>query len=190
MTASTGTLTNPFQYTGRELDSETGSYYYRARYYDQTTGRFFSEDPSQSTIDGSSNLYIYAFNNVVNYVDPSGLYILKPGIPAPSGALDALLTCTENCLGATLTITSTSEPIPQHPLNSPHGKGLAADIRYPSNPQKLLCCASKCGAGFGLDEGAHPSAHATAPHIHIQLNLGRNGGHGDLPPVKPCSNCQ
>src|SRR5580704_14729191 len=31
---STGTLTNPFQYTGREFDSETGIYYYRARYFD------------------------------------------------------------------------------------------------------------------------------------------------------------
>jgi uncharacterized protein RhaS with RHS repeats len=33
-TASTGSLTNPFQYTGRESDPETDLYYYRARYYD------------------------------------------------------------------------------------------------------------------------------------------------------------
>ncbi len=33
-TASSGSLVNPFQYTGRESDSETGLYYYRARYYD------------------------------------------------------------------------------------------------------------------------------------------------------------
>ena len=31
LTASTGTITNPFQYTGREFDSETGLYYYRAQ---------------------------------------------------------------------------------------------------------------------------------------------------------------
>src|SRR5271167_839163 len=34
LTASSGSLTNPFQYTGRESDPETGLYYYRARYYD------------------------------------------------------------------------------------------------------------------------------------------------------------
>ncbi len=34
--ASSGTLTNPFQYTAREFDLETNIYYYRARYYDQT----------------------------------------------------------------------------------------------------------------------------------------------------------
>src|SRR5208282_5921469 len=33
-TSSTGSMVNPFQYTGREYDPETGVYYYRARYYD------------------------------------------------------------------------------------------------------------------------------------------------------------
>jgi len=33
-TAASGSLTNPFQYTARESDAETGLYYYRARYYD------------------------------------------------------------------------------------------------------------------------------------------------------------
>jgi uncharacterized protein RhaS with RHS repeats len=39
LTASTGSLVNPFQYTARESDTETGLYYYRARYYDPSTGR-------------------------------------------------------------------------------------------------------------------------------------------------------
>jgi RHS repeat-associated protein len=40
-----GSVINPFRYTGREFDAETGLYYYRARYYDPATGRFISEDP-------------------------------------------------------------------------------------------------------------------------------------------------
>jgi len=36
---------NPFRYTGRRLDHETGLYYYRARYYSPTLGRFLQTDP-------------------------------------------------------------------------------------------------------------------------------------------------
>jgi RHS repeat-associated protein len=35
----------PYGFTGREWDSETGLYYYRARYYDPRIGRFISKDP-------------------------------------------------------------------------------------------------------------------------------------------------
>jgi len=45
LTASTGSLVNSFQYTARESDTETGLYYYRARYYDSSLGRFLLEDP-------------------------------------------------------------------------------------------------------------------------------------------------
>jgi RHS repeat-associated protein len=71
LTASTGTITNPFQYTGREFDSETGLYYYRARYYDPMSGRFLSEDPLRF-VDVGSNLYAYVGNSPTNLVDPSG----------------------------------------------------------------------------------------------------------------------
>jgi RHS repeat-associated protein len=70
--ASTGTLTNPFQYTGRQFDSETGVYYYRARYYDQGVGRFLSEDLLKGVSD-SVNFYAYVQNNSTNLIDPSGL---------------------------------------------------------------------------------------------------------------------
>jgi RHS repeat-associated protein len=68
--------TNPavdfrFGYTGRELDSETGLYYYRARYYNPTTGRFLSEDPI-SFGGGDANLYRYVENSPTNFTDPLG----------------------------------------------------------------------------------------------------------------------
>jgi RHS repeat-associated protein len=70
-TASAGSLTNPFQYTGREFDSETGIQYDRARYYDPTTGKFISEDPVRYL--GGSNFYAYAKNNTPDLADPQGL---------------------------------------------------------------------------------------------------------------------
>jgi len=70
-TASSGSLTNPFQYTARESDPETGLYYYRARYYDSAMGRFLSEDPID--FDGGMNFYVYVGNNPVIYFDPDGM---------------------------------------------------------------------------------------------------------------------
>jgi len=70
--ASTGTLINPFQYTGREFDPETGQYYYRARYYDQTAGRFLGVDPLGFPGSGS-NFYAYAGNDPTSLTDPFGL---------------------------------------------------------------------------------------------------------------------
>ena len=62
----------PLRYTGREFDSETGLYYYRARYYDPTTGRFISEDPI-GLRDGV-DLYVYVHNGPTTSTDPQGLY--------------------------------------------------------------------------------------------------------------------
>ena len=69
--SASGSLTNSFQFTSREADSETGLYYYRARYYDPATGKFLSEDPI-SFRGGSVNLYTYTRNSPPNFADPHG----------------------------------------------------------------------------------------------------------------------
>jgi RHS repeat-associated protein len=79
-----GTIINPFTYTAREFDAESGLYYYRARYYDPTIGRFLTEDPIG--FNGGINLYTYVGNNPTNFVDPLGLqemFPLDPNIPFP-----------------------------------------------------------------------------------------------------------
>lgn len=67
----TGSIENPYQFTGREFDAETGLYYYRARYYDPTIGRFLASDPIG--LAGGSNIYSYVYNNPLRYADPLGL---------------------------------------------------------------------------------------------------------------------
>ena len=70
LSSSTGSLTNPFRYTGREFDSETGLYYYRTRYYDSGIGRFESEDLIR--FKGGINFYPYVRNRPVTFGDPMG----------------------------------------------------------------------------------------------------------------------
>jgi RHS repeat-associated protein len=60
-----------FGFTGRELDPETGLYYYRARYYDPLVGRFISVD-SIGFQAGDTNLYRYVFNSPTRGIDPTG----------------------------------------------------------------------------------------------------------------------
>ncbi len=81
--ASMGTLTNPFRYTARELDTETNFYYYRARYFDPASGRFPSEDPTG--FKAGANFYRYVGNKPTNLTDPTGLYELQ-GFPAAEAA--------------------------------------------------------------------------------------------------------
>jgi RHS repeat-associated protein len=62
---------SPFTYTSRELDKETGNYYFRARYYDPQIGRFLNEDPIGLAL-GELCQYKYSKNCPINFIDPSG----------------------------------------------------------------------------------------------------------------------
>jgi len=65
--------TNPYMFTGRRFDFETGLYYYRARYYNPYIGRFLQTDPVGYGYGNGINWYAYCGNNPVGRVDPSGL---------------------------------------------------------------------------------------------------------------------
>lgn len=196
---ASGSLTNLFRYTGREFDTETNLYYYRARYYDPTAGRFLSEDPHDvGTLYDAANIYVYVADNPTNYVDAYGLYTMKPSnppLPLPSPALDKLLKCIESQTGLTLEVTSTSEVYPlKHPVHGPtdpHRRGLAVDIHYPSDPGSVLNAAACCGATNALDEKKRKFQNTTADNIHLQLVPGPNPANpgGDLPKKPKCPGC-
>lgn len=73
---STGSISQPYTYTGREYDSETGMYFYRARYYDPKVGRFVTKDPIGFD-GGDYTLYVYVSNNPINKKDPTGLFSIE-----------------------------------------------------------------------------------------------------------------
>ncbi|HMZ97187.1 MAG: FG-GAP-like repeat-containing protein [Nitrospira sp.] len=71
----------PYKYTGKELDSSTNLYYYEARYYDPTLGRFLSADTLvPNPLDPQSlNRYSYVHNNPFKYTDPTGHFKINVG---------------------------------------------------------------------------------------------------------------
>ncbi|MGD8325916.1 MAG: RHS repeat-associated core domain-containing protein [Sphingomonadales bacterium] len=65
-------LGSRFQYTGQIAISEVGLYYYKARFYAPSLGRFLQADPL-GYVDGL-NFYTYVGGDPVNLTDPTGLY--------------------------------------------------------------------------------------------------------------------
>jgi len=62
-------------FTGQRLD-DSGLYFYNARYYDATIGRFISADPivPDTMTPQAFNRYSYVVNNPLKYTDPTGLF--------------------------------------------------------------------------------------------------------------------
>lgn len=72
-----------FTYTGREFEPETGLYYYRARHYDASNGRFLQADPDPGVLRRPSsivNKFVYADNRPTLLTDPNGKFPLFAAI--------------------------------------------------------------------------------------------------------------
>ncbi len=69
-----GSFANPYKYkfNGKELDEETGLYYYGARYYDPRVSIWLSVDPLAEKFPGVSP-YAFCNNNPLYFVDPTGM---------------------------------------------------------------------------------------------------------------------
>ncbi|GHV17524.1 hypothetical protein FACS1894169_12850 [Bacteroidia bacterium] len=66
------TWNTPYLFNAKELDEETGLYYYGARYYDPRVSIWLSTDPLQEKYPHIST-YTYTFQNPVKYIDPMGM---------------------------------------------------------------------------------------------------------------------
>jgi RHS repeat-associated protein len=68
---SSGDEESLYQFTGKEKDSNTGLFYFGARYYDPGIGRFLSVDPLAEKYWAWSP-YAYGLDNPMRFIDPDG----------------------------------------------------------------------------------------------------------------------
>ena len=89
---------SPYKFNGKELDEETGLYYYGARYYDPRQSMWLGTDPMQGKYPDIST-YAYCMGNPMNIVDPDGRLMIfingqhggSGGSPAYWSGLDKIL---------------------------------------------------------------------------------------------------
>ena len=165
---------NPWRYTGGYWDAGVGLYKLGARYYDPARGRFTQVDP----LGGG---YVYASDNPVNFVDPSGLSAdfaggLFDGSGLPSGTFtvntiglgDGMQTFTVRLLGISgdynLNLNFTYSPIPTY---------------YPARIETVWGQINGRGAndliqlgGYALLEGAALRSGPTTPLYIAAVVLG------------------
>lgn len=69
---TTGSLNQPYKFSTKEYDPETGLSYYGYRFYSASLGRWITRDPMGER--GGMNLYGFVGGNPVNHIDPFGLF--------------------------------------------------------------------------------------------------------------------
>ena len=151
-----GPLEFAFGFLGKRYEPETNLYYGRARFYDPTSGRFTQPDPL-GTYD-SLNLYLYAKNNPLVYIDPFGLAGCK--VDSVKDAHGSLGVWPENPLDLISELGISPSRIYK---NQKHGtetivwESGVVTIRYESHPK---------------DEGSYNPRHHGG-HYHVYINQER-----------------
>jgi RHS repeat-associated protein len=107
---STGSVVNPFRFGGQYLDSESGLYYLRARYYDSLTGQFLTTDP---IVRVTREPYAFVEGDPLNATDANGLatgaICLSGGVTIPGihiGASFCVVRDTHGNWGTTRTVAA------------------------------------------------------------------------------------
>ncbi|MBU1017762.1 LysM peptidoglycan-binding domain-containing protein [Patescibacteria group bacterium] len=105
-----GSADEDYGFTGKELDKETGLYYYGARYYDPVIGRFASLDPWEGDLNDPQTLnkYSYVLNNPVRYIDPTGMYNMETGEVEKNDTLSSITTELNDQFGTDYTYKDTA----------------------------------------------------------------------------------
>jgi RHS repeat-associated protein len=81
----TGTFDQPYRFSTKRYDEQTGLSYYGYRFYNPTIGRWMTRDPHGEA--GGINLYGFLGNNPVSFVDPWGLWTWQGEAIYVSGGL-------------------------------------------------------------------------------------------------------
>jgi RHS repeat-associated protein len=184
----------PYKFNGKEIDEETGLYYYGARYYDAGIGVWYGTDLMQEKYPNVST-YAYCANNPIMFIDPDG------NAPIPAKELIARLNYVAKLAtfekawqksnhggatvaewGFTITISSDSKWYIGRNLHTDNkGGSVSRNSNVPST-EKLIGFAhthpyslsegSFLGAGFSSTDLANMKANAAEGKFFTMVEAG------------------
>ncbi len=164
----TGMVNMHHQYTGQELDDSTGLYFYGARYYDPSLGRFILPDTivPNPRDPQDFNRYSYVNNNPLTYTDPTGHWKWRNYLKS---------VATVEIIAATAVLAATGNPIAIGALAGEIGGVVHAN----RTGQDVLTSVIKGGA-IGAAIGAAIWAGCTyyGCGVALQGSAGAGGGEG------------
>ncbi len=171
-------LNLPFGFAGGLADSSTGLVRFGARDYDPEVGRWLSKDPI--LFNGrQTNLYGYAFNNPITFIDPSGLEVPEDG----AGGGQEEIAIPQSSSGGTVYVAPNGQAIltPQGTTFNPASNGNGTVYNIPGGTQIRLMGPTDLspngygkininGQFMGNNGTLLPPGSGNSPAAHIQPN--------------------
>jgi RHS repeat-associated protein len=108
------TWESPYKFSGKEIDAETGLYYFGARYYDPKTSIWYGIDPLAGKYPNVGG-YVYCHNNPVNRIDPTGMLDGEPDKPFGKSYEPPNKSSSANKVSQTVTVKE-EKSLPKNPL--------------------------------------------------------------------------
>lgn len=180
---------NPFLFQGQQYDPANGNYYLRARYYDPTMGRFLSPDPFDGLDADPNSLhrYLYASNDPVNRVDPSGEddfslggQLATEGVAATEDAtLSPAIAKSLAYAGARANLINARSTITLAAVAAGYFLGATSDTKDPEQRQVLFHYTSAVNAASIAADGAT----IATPQFNPTLPSGAYAS--DISPIDP-----
>jgi len=182
-----GGTNDPYQFTGKERDSESANDYFGARYYASSMGRWMSPDWADkpeavpySSLDNPQtlNLYSYVGNNPLSRVDADG-HVEGPNDSQPigSGGADFLQDADHNIKIAALQARAQQQSTPQTSDNT-----LLAQNNTPPPPGRTPAQGGTPGSTVVIPDGKGGSTTRTyGPDgkATTDIDTGHDHGAGD-----------
>jgi RHS repeat-associated protein len=160
---SNGTIRFDASYTGKEFDVDTGLYYFNARWYDPTLGRFITEDPAKS----GNNWFAYCDNNPMSFTDPTGLFPVDQVAMMAQGTLPGYSTEQQAQMATAYMTPRTQDTSNSASASTPSPQALLANIQS-------TIALPQYQPGYPDTNGNTDTTWCNAAANHILVNAGVN----------------